>query len=190
MIHGQPRAHSKKSQRYSDDDAYSSDSSSSSSSSSEDNSFSSSTPVSEDEERPKESAPRHLHGKFMSCATCDKAFGSLSKLKRHLRTKTHRENRKWRRTGEEKPFECPCCELRFVQPKNVTNHIMRAHKTISPIGGIVNISGNFKCPLCATHYSDNFESFKNHIFAAHVGTASNDEEDKVRERILYYYLQT
>lgn len=89
-----------------------------------------------------------------------------------------------------KPFECPCCELKFAEPRNVTNHIKRAHQTISPISGVIRITGNFQCPLCSEHDSENFESFKNHLFSSHVPSDEEEKVGRITDKIIKIYIIT
>lgn len=123
--------------------------------------------------------------KLWVCKLCQKQFCKRSSLLRHHQSKTHRELK-----NHMKPFECPCCELKFAEPRNVTNHIKRAHQTIAPISGVIRITGNFQCPLCSEHDSENFESFKNHLFSSHVPSDEEEKVGRITDKIIKIYIIT
>lgn len=129
--------------------------------------------------KPIEYKYRELKKKLFPCLPCGLCFKRRCLLARHRLTLSHR--RKQRSTALAKgstdsySMECPCCELRFKEARNVANHILRSHRSHAPISGVVQIiCEHFTCPLCSEHHSENFEAFKNHLFDIHATTSEEE----------------
>lgn len=109
--------------------------------------------------------------KTFKCNICHQVLSSQVSLEQHKFSHEQDQNQRMIRETipyNPKPFECPCCDLRFESAQKVTGHVLRKHKSVSPMEGLCHIMGDFECPLCSMYKCENFEFFKRHIFESHM----------------------